>query len=144
MQRDARPGDAGGRGRGEIVLIVDDERELVHLVEELLAARGYEPVGYTDATAALLAFRREPRRFDLVLSDERMPLLRGIEFAEQVRAVRADIPIIVMTGHRDTELDSRAARARVAEILDKPLRATVLQDAVERSLHGAVAAEAAA
>jgi hypothetical protein len=48
-------------------MIVDDERSLVLLGEEMLAALGYEPVGFDSTPRALSAFRADPGRFDLVL-----------------------------------------------------------------------------
>ena len=66
-------------GSGEVVLLVDDEEALVRLGEEMLAQLGYEPVGYASSTAALAAFREDPMRFDLVLSDEAMPAARETE-----------------------------------------------------------------
>ncbi|MFP5406602.1 MAG: ATP-binding protein, partial [Gammaproteobacteria bacterium] len=59
-------------GRGETVLLIDDEEVLMRLGEEMLAQLGYEPVGFASSAAALAAFRGEPARFDLLLSDEAM------------------------------------------------------------------------
>jgi signal transduction histidine kinase len=61
------------RGHGESVMIVDDERRLVLLGEEMLAALGYEPAGFDSAPKALTAFRADPGRFDLVLTDQVIP-----------------------------------------------------------------------
>jgi len=52
-------------GNGETVMIIDDEKSLVALAEETLAALGYEPAGFNSSVAALQAFRAEPRRYDL-------------------------------------------------------------------------------
>ncbi|MBW8904919.1 MAG: PAS domain S-box protein, partial [Betaproteobacteria bacterium] len=86
------------RGAGETVLIVDDEEALVHLSEEMVARLGYEPVGFSSSTAALEAFRASPGRFHAVLSDESMPELTGCELARAGRAVRPDIPVVLMSG----------------------------------------------
>src|SRR5207302_6456393 len=87
------------RGNGETVMIVDDERPLVALAEETLAELGYEPVGFDSSVAALQAFQAEPKRFDLVLTDETMPDLTGTELARQIRQLRPDISIILMSGY---------------------------------------------
>ena len=126
-----READDGG---GETILVVDDEKELVGVTEELLAAMSYEPVGFSDARAALEVFRHDPKRFDIILTDERMQPMRGLDFVQQVRAVDANIPIILMTGHRDAQLDARAAALGIAEILDKPLRSQTLREALARHL----------
>ena len=71
------PAHAAPQGNGETVLLVDDEAALVLLGEEMLAALGYEPVGFEASRAALAAFRADPGRFDLALLDEIMPEMTG-------------------------------------------------------------------
>ena len=92
-------GEHRRRGDGETILLVDDEEALVRLGEEMLAELGYEPVGFASSTAALEAFRAEPERFDAVLSDEAMPGMTGSELAAEIRRLRADIPIVLMSGY---------------------------------------------
>jgi len=108
-------------GGGETVLLVDDEEALVRLGEEMMAEIGYEPVGFASSTAALATFRAEPSRFDIVLSDESMPEMTGSELAREIRKIRPDIPIVLMTGHVTPALSARAREAGVAEVLAKPL-----------------------
>jgi signal transduction histidine kinase/CheY-like chemotaxis protein len=121
-------------GHGETVLVVDDEPELVTLAEDLLAMLGYEPVGFTDARMALAAFRSNAARFDVVITDERMATLRGTALAHAIHGERRDVPIILMTGHHEADLDARATEAGVAEIIEKPLRVQYLEAALNRVL----------
>ncbi len=109
------------RGRGQTVLIVDDEEPLVRIGEETISALGYEPVGYTSSEAALLAFRSNPGRFDAVLSDETMPGLTGSQLAAEIRKLRPDIPIILMSGFVGPAIAANARAARVNDVLPKPL-----------------------
>jgi signal transduction histidine kinase/ActR/RegA family two-component response regulator len=131
-RREAHPG-----GAGQAILIVDDEPELVRLAEEIVASLGYEAIGFSDATAALESFRRTPARFDAVLTDERMPLLHGTTLASVIHDVRADIPILLVTGHHERQTDVRAQRAGIVAVLDKPLRIGNLRDALGRALAAA-------
>ena len=124
-------------GAGQAILIVDDEPELVRLAEEIVASLGYEAIGFSDATAAIESFRRAPARFDAVLTDERMPLLHGTALAQMIHELRADIPILLVTGHRERQTDARAQRAGIIEILDKPLRAGDLREALGRAFAAA-------
>jgi FixJ family two-component response regulator len=121
-------------GRGEIVLIVDDERPLVALAEEIVAKLGYEPVGFSSSLMALDAFRAEPQRFDAVLTDESMPDLTGTDFAHLIRALRPEIPIVMMSGHGDERLSRRAREAGVDDLLRKPLHGRDIAEALARSL----------
>jgi len=122
------------RGRGETVMIVDDEPTLVALAEEMLAGLGYEPVGFVSSRAALQAFRANLARFDLVLTDEAMPELVGTELAREIRLLRADVPIILMSGHGGAPLEHRAAAIGVKEVLHKPLQRVDLAEALARTL----------
>ena len=121
-------------GAGETVLLVDDETPLVVLGEEMLASIGYEPVGFDRSSAALAAFRADPDRFDLVLTDELMPEMTGTELATALHEVRPDLPIILMTGHGG-RVDSREIRAvGVREVLKKPLLCADLARGLARHL----------
>jgi nitrogen-specific signal transduction histidine kinase/ActR/RegA family two-component response regulator len=121
-------------GRGETVLLVDDEEALVRLGEELVAELGYEPVGYTSSRAALEALRADPMRFDVVLSDETMPELTGSELALAARQLRSDLPIVLMSGLVTPALTQRAREAGVAEVLAKPLVARDIARALAAAL----------
>jgi CheY-like chemotaxis protein len=122
------------RGQGETVMIVDDQGSLVSLAEETLAALGYDPAGFRSSVAALQAFRAEPQRFDLVLTDETMPDMSGVELARELRRVRADLPIVLMSGYSGAQLTERAQAAGVAEVLRKPLLRRDIAQAVARAL----------
>jgi PAS domain S-box-containing protein len=124
------------RGHGETVMIVDDERALVALAEETLAQLGYEPVGFDSSVAALQAFRAEPKRFDLVLTDETMPDLTGTELAREIRQLRPAISIILMSGYGGAQLSERAQAAGVVDMLRKPLVRRDIAEPIARALGG--------
>jgi PAS domain S-box-containing protein len=131
--------EAAPPGSGETILLVDDEEALVRLGEETLAELGYEPVGFVSSTAALEALRAAPERFDAVLSDEAMPGLTGTELAAEIRALRPDMPIVLMSGFVSPAMLVRAREAGVADVLGKPLAAReiarCLANALGRRLH---------
>jgi PAS domain S-box-containing protein len=122
------------RGNGEGIMIVDDERALVDLAEEITAALGYEPVGFTSSTAALQAFEAAPRRFDVVLTDESMPDMPGTELARAIRRIRPAIPIIVMSGFAGSQLADRAEEIGVNAVLRKPLHNRDLAEVLARAV----------
>jgi PAS domain S-box-containing protein len=125
------------RGNGETVMIVDDERQLVALAEEVAAQLGYEPVGFDSSGAALQAFRDAPRRFDAVLTDESMPDMIGTELAREILRIRPKVPIILMSGYCSTQLAERAAEIGVTEVLHKPLHRRDLAESLGRVLGSA-------
>ena len=122
------------RGNGEAVMIVDDERSLVMFAEETLAELGYEPTGFDSSAAALQAFSADPRRFDLVLTDETMPDLSGTELAREIRRLRFDIPIVLMSGYSGAQLTERAHAAGVRDVLRKPLVSRDIAEPLARAL----------
>ncbi|MDB6011595.1 MAG: hypothetical protein JWL65_3845 [Gammaproteobacteria bacterium] len=130
----AEPARELPRGNGETVMILDDERALVALAEETLAELGYEPVGFDSGLCALQAFRAEPDRFNLVLTDETMPDLTGAELACKIRQLRPEVSIILMSGYSDTQLSARAQAAGVIDVLRKPLVRRDIAEAVARAL----------
>ena len=121
-------------GQGETILLVDDEKPLVLLGEEMLAAIGYEPIGFDKSPAALAAFRADPGRFDLVLTDEIMPEMTGTELATALHEIRPELPVVLMTGHRGL-VELRGLRAAgIREVLRKPLLSADLAEGLARHL----------
>jgi signal transduction histidine kinase/ActR/RegA family two-component response regulator len=122
------------RGRGETVLLVDDETPLVLLGEEMLAALGYEPVGFDSSAKGLAAFRADPDRFDLVLTDEIMPGMTGTQLAVALHRIRPELPIVLMTGHGGPPQAHRLRAAGICEVLRKPLSSADIASALARHL----------
>jgi CheY-like chemotaxis protein len=122
------------RGHGAVIMIIDDEAALVALAEEMLAELGYEPVGFNSSVSALRAFREDPRRFDLILTDEAMPDLVGTELARGILQVTPAMPIVLMSGYGGSGLAQRAAAIGVREVLRKPLQRRDLAESLARVL----------
>jgi CheY-like chemotaxis protein len=122
------------RGRGETVMVVDDEPVLVAIAEETLAQLGFRPVGFDSSVAALQAFRADQEHFDVVLTDETMPNLTGTELTRQMRLLRPDIPVILMSGYSGAQLNERAQAAGALDVLHKPLGRRDIAEAVARAL----------
>jgi CheY-like chemotaxis protein len=91
-------------------------------------------VGFDSSVAALQAFRAEPQRFDLVLTDETMPDLTGTELAREIRQLRPNISIILMSGYTDSELSERAQAGGIIDVLRKPLARRDIAEPVARAL----------
>ena len=121
-------------GNGESVMIVDDEPSLVRLAEETLAQLGYDPAGFHSGVEALEAFRAEPQRYDLVLSDQAMPDLTGTDLAHEIRRLGSDVPIVLMSGYRGPQLVALAQAVGVCDILRKPLVCRDIADALARAI----------
>lgn len=122
-------------GNGETILVVDDDTPLMQLAEEMLAALGYEPVGFDRSPAALSAFRTDPERFDLVLTDEVMPDITGIEFSGRLHKIRPDLPVVLMTGYGRQLRSRQLTAAGISEVIKKPLLSAAVAQCLARHLH---------
>jgi CheY-like chemotaxis protein len=122
------------RGHGETILIVDDDAPLVPLVEEIVAALGYEAVGFDRSAAALEAFRAAPDRFDLVLTDDIMPEMTGTELAGVLHQIRPSLPVILLTGGGRLIAPDRLQAAGIRGVLKKPLLSATLAEILARHL----------
>ena len=80
------------------------------------------------------ALRTHPDRFDLVLTDESMPELTGTQFAEQIRELRPDLPVIVVSGYGGPDLHRRAVAAGARAVLNKPYDSSALAQALAEAL----------
>ncbi len=80
------------------VLLVDDDQSVLRMTSELLRHYGYRVSAMHDPREALDALRSDPDAFDVLITDHNMPELTGAELATAVRSLRADIPIILITG----------------------------------------------
>jgi DNA-binding NtrC family response regulator len=122
------------RGNGETILLVDDEQPLVALGEEMLAALGYEPVGFVSSRQALESFLSDPQRFDLVITDEVMPELTGTGLARRLHQLRPELPILLATGYSGPIRMEQARPMGIREILKKPFQSRELAESIARHL----------
>ncbi|WP_232540058.1 ATP-binding protein [Azohydromonas aeria] len=122
------------RGRGQVVMVVDDEVALVELVEEQLAELGYDPRGFSDPLQALQAFDAHPGEYDLVITDQAMPQLTGIELAGKLRQRRPELPVLMVSGFGGPGFAARAESIGVAWVVHKPLERAELARAIDRAL----------
>jgi PAS domain S-box-containing protein len=109
-------------GQGQVILAVDDEVDVLHVLEEMLASLGYEPVGFNSSREALEAVRENPRRFDAVVSDEVMPEMTGTQMSIELRKLNPGLPIVIASGYGGAGFETRALSAGVNRVLKKPYR----------------------
>jgi len=121
-------------GGKERVLFVDDEEFLVEWGKALLERLGYEVVAMNDSKEALKAFSSEPGVYDLVITDQTMPGITGLQLAGEIRRIRPEIPIILCTGHSNAVTYDKLEEAGIREFLVKPLSRKELSEAIRRVL----------
>ena len=126
--------DAPATERGdEHVLVVDDEVAIVTMLRRMLEANGYRVTGFTSGEEAVAAFERAPDSFDVVITDQTMPRMTGVELARALRARRPELPVILTTGYVD-RVDTGDIGRDVMGVTTKPFDLATLL----RTLRGAL------
>ena len=123
------------------MLYVDDEEAIVFLMTRLLERRGYRVSGYTDPQEALAAARANPHQFDLAVTDYNMPGMSGLEVARTLREIRADLPVILISGYITEELQREAPAAGVRELIFKADAVEEVCEAVARCANAKIGKE---
>ncbi len=116
------------------ILYVDDDESIVFLMKRLLERKGFSVSGFTSQEDALAAVRAAPGQFSLAVTDYNMPGLSGLEVARALRQIRADLPIVMVSGYLTEEILAQAPAAGVSEVVFKPNTANELCDVVERQV----------
>jgi len=100
------------------ILYLDDEEAIVLLMTRMLEILGHHAAGYTRALDALAAFRKDSASFDLVITDLSMPGITGLEFAQQIHAIRSDTAVAIASGHVDPhDVETALAQGLLAIVL---------------------------
>ena len=115
--------DEGMRGR-ERIIVVDDQTDIVDVLAIGLERLGYQVVGVEDPRAALEAIDEDPFAFDVIVTDQVMPGMRGLELIARVRALRPDITAILCTGFSDGATEETARAAGADAFCRKPIDAS--------------------
>jgi PAS domain S-box-containing protein len=105
----------------ERILFVDDEEALVEMGEDILAELGYDVTSRMSSRDALALFMADPSRFDIVITDQTMPELTGVELAREILAIRTDMPVIMCTGFSYAVDADKAKAAGIRAFAMKPL-----------------------
>jgi PAS domain S-box-containing protein len=105
----------------ERILFVDDEEVLLLLGEQNLTKLGYKVTCRNGGEEALALVREDPSRFDLVITDQTMPEMTGVELAKNILEIRPDMPIILCTGFSHLVDSDSAKEAGIRGFAMKPL-----------------------
>ena len=105
----------------ERILLVDDEAIIAEIGQIMLEGLGYEVTVYTSSLEALNIFKNQPDHFDAVITDQTMPGITGIEFAQNIIEIRPEIPIILCTGYSSIVNEELAKAYGINGFVMKPI-----------------------
>jgi PAS domain S-box-containing protein len=121
----------GGR---EKILLVDDEQELTAAISETLGLLGYRVTATADSLDALQIFRADPNGFDLVITDQTMPELSGMELSAELLKIKADLPIVLCSGYSTRVSPASAQKIGIRKYCAKPLEIAQLAAVIREIL----------
>ncbi|OPZ01234.1 MAG: Blue-light-activated protein [candidate division BRC1 bacterium ADurb.BinA364] len=125
------PNANAAKGR---ILFVDDDRSVRELGRIMLSRMGYEVSTAADGIEGLEALKRQADGFDCVLLNASMPRMDGARTLREMRRVREDLPVIVVSGRAEGELREMFAGARLSGMVGKPFRSSDLREKIEAAL----------
>jgi signal transduction histidine kinase len=120
--------------KGARIMVVDDEVELCGMLNEYLLSNAAESIGFTDPIKALEMFSKNSEQFDLVITDETMPGMSGMELANKMLAIRPEIPIILCTGYSDDASAESAENIGIRHFLNKPVNMNELKLMIQKTI----------
>jgi PAS domain S-box-containing protein len=126
------------QGGVERLLLVDDEAPIAMVMSQMLERLGYHVTAHTSSNQALAAFKADPDRFDLVITDMTMPEMTGDQLAQAVMAVRPTVPVILCTGFSAMFTAEAVKSIGIRSLLIKPVSKAALAAAVKQVLDDAM------
>ena len=118
----------------EQILIVDDESLIINLNTSILERLGYKVTATTNSQEALEKIRQYPDQFDLIITDQTMPDLSGVELAEEVLKIKPNMPIILCSGYSSAITKKGALAIGIKEYAEKPVGRKALSNIVRQVL----------
>ncbi len=109
------------QGGNEHILLVDDEKAIIEMEQNMLERLGYKVTSRSSSLDALEAFRISPDKFDLVITDMQMPNMPGDKLSVELTKIRLDIPVLLCTGFSETMSEEKAESLGINGFLLKPI-----------------------
>lgn len=122
------------RGGNEHILLIDDEEDIVEMLQKMLTYFGYQITTASNSEEALKLFCAYPSRFDLVVTDQTMPKITGIELTQKIREIRPDIPVILCTGFSELITEEKLKALGVKEYIMKPIHCKEMAGIIRKVL----------
>ena len=128
----AAPSPIASSGGGQQIWVVDDEPAVARYLGELVEGWGYQPRLFNHPTHLLSAFEGAEEQVDLVITDQTMPGLTGLELALRLRHIRPSLPVILCSGYTDSLSQDEVLRQGILRYFMKPINPKELHEALVR------------
>ena len=116
----------------ERIMLVDDEHAIVKSLSSILRSAGYRITEFTDSMQAIDNFKYNFLNYDIVITDNSMPKLTGTDLAKEIKRYNPQIPVILMSGFVNKNIENSAKELGVDLIVNKPISAVKLTELIRR------------
>lgn len=115
------------------ILIVDDEPDILKIFKKSIEMSGHSSYGFVNPSAALEHFRQNPKAYDVIISDIRMPKLSGFELAREIRNLNGNVRIVLMTSFEISmkEFQKVMPSLKIDALVEKPTSLAKLREIIE-------------
>ncbi len=120
----------------EHILLIDDEEMLVELGQAMLERLGYHVTTRRNSLDALTTFQNQPDTFDLIITDQTMPGMTGVDLARRILQMRPQMPIILCTGYSSQITKDKAKASGIRGFAFKPLAKKDIGELIRKVLDG--------
>ena len=121
-------------GSGEEILLVDDDRVVLALAEEMISSLGYRVTCARGGEEALRVFKQDIGRFDAVVTDLTMPEMTGADLAQELSRMRPDLPIVLISGYSEALVQQKAGAGSIRRLVQKPFNRSEIASALSQAL----------
>ena len=118
----------------ERILVVDDEKSIIDFVKAALEGLGYQVTSADSAAKILDIFKRNPEKFDLLITDQTMPGMTGLDLARQFASIRPELPVILCSGYSSAVNGEKVKGSNIKVLAAKPFTTRELAGYVRQAL----------
>jgi len=131
---DDEEGDSIPRGTGQLIAMVDDEDIVRSLAQMALEKLGYRVASFESPVRCLEVLKKNPADFALLLTDQTMPVMKGIDLASEARVIAPSLPVVIMSGYFSRISPEKLAQIGHVNLLSKPFTNEELATAIYKSI----------
>lgn len=114
------------------ILLIDDEADILTLFKRSLEMSGYSTYGFVNPTAAVEHFRQNPKAYQIIITDVRMPGMSGFEVVREIRKMNPDVKIVMTSSFEMSikEVKTVLPSLRIDSLIEKPIELEKLNEIV--------------
>lgn len=125
-------------GGDERIILVDDEPTITLMCRKMLQRLGYHVTAFNNPEEALKTFKLHSQDFDLLVTDQVMPIIKGLQLADAMREVKPELPVVMITGYSEDVTDDICEQHKIDAFLLKPILIKDLGTAIRNVLDKAI------